>query len=392
MVSTIGILGLCTSLAFPVYAADLVKQETHHHEYSISGFISHGELQKTLQQLEKTSNGVVQVEVVGQSHKGLDIYTAKVGTGDKVILLQSEIHGNEKTGTVALLNLLKSLSTNSKEAKKIREEVTIVFMPMMNPDASEADKRRNSMTWDEAVRDFPQLASAKPSWNYLDRGISQSYNYGENPGFDVNRDFNPNLNYVPEAQDFPGASNKPGWFITPESQTSRDVYKALKEEYGNVDVFVDLHHQGIYYVDGTSDEVTLSLSAQFVPDPNTPEGAKYAQYADNYNYDFSRQLNVAAYNELQSYGNSKFKNISLYSQGLDLPGTSLGSYALNGSGTVLFEVKGQTQTMGQKQKGQLVKSVERGLEAIIKGVADGSVETLNPEDYEKIPLTSNRPS
>lgn len=392
VVSTIGILGLCTSLAFPVYAADMVKQETHHHEYSISGFISHGELQKTLKQLEKTSNGVVQVDVVGQSHKGLDIYTAKVGTGDKVILIQSEIHGNEKTGTVALLNLLKSLSTNSKEAKKIREEVTIVFMPMMNPDASEADKRRNSMTWDEAVRDFPQLASAKPSWNYLDRGISQSYNYGENPGFDVNRDFNPNLNYVPQAQDFPGASNKPGWFITPESQTSRDVYKALKEEYGNVDVFVDLHHQGIYYVDGTSDEVTLSLSAQFVPDPNTPEGAKYAQYADNYNYDFSRQLNVAAYNELQSYGNSKFKNISLYSQGLDLPGTALGSYALNGSGTVLFEVKGQTQTMGQKEKGQLVKSVERGLEAIIKGVADGSVETLNPEDYEKIPLTSNRPS
>ena len=48
--------------------------------------------------------------------------------------------------------------------------------------------------------------------------------------------------------------------------------------------------------------------------------------------------------------------------------------------------------MGHKEKGQLVKSVERGLEAIIQGVADGSVETLNPEDYEKIPLTSNRPS
>lgn len=392
IVSTIGILGLCTSLALPVYAADTVNRETHHHEYSISGFISHSELQKSLKQIEKSSNGVVKVDVVGQSHKGLDIYTAKVGTGDKVILIQSEIHGNEKTGTVAILNLLKNLSTNSKEAKKIREEVTLVFMPMMNPDASEGDKRRNSMTWDEVVKNFPQLASAKPSWNYLDRGISQSYDYGKNPGFDVNRDFNPDLNYVPTAQDFPGASDKPGWFITPESQTSRDVYKALKAEYGNVDVFVDLHHQGMYYVDGTSDEVTLSLSAQFVPDPNTPKGAKYAQFADNYNYDFSRQLNVAAYKELQSYGNSKFTNISLYSQGLDLPGTALGSYALNGSGTVLFEVRGQTQMMGQKEKGQLVKSVERGLEAIIKGVADGSVETLNPEDYEKIPLTSSRPS
>ncbi|QBP40217.1 M14 family zinc carboxypeptidase [Paenisporosarcina antarctica] len=392
-VSTLGILGLCTCLTLPVYAAEMVsKPETHHHENAISGFVNYSELQKTLRQIEEKSKGLVQVEVAGKSHNGLDIYTATVGTGDKVILVQSEIHGNEKTGTVALLNLLQNLSTNSKQAQEIREELTLVFMPMMNPDASEADKRRNSMTWDEVLDKFPQLTGATPSWNYLDRGISQSYNYGENPGFDVNRDFNPNLNYVPEAQDFPGASNKPGWFITPESQTARDVYKSLKDEYGNVDVFVDLHHQGMYYVEGTADKVTLSLSAQFVPDPNTSEGAKYAEYAENYRYDYSRQLNVAAYNELQSYGNSKFTNISLYSQGLDLPGTALGSYALNGSGTVLFEVRGQTQMMGHKEKGQLVKSVERGLTGIIEAVADGSIETLNPEDYDNIPLTSNKPS
>lgn len=391
--STIGILGLCTFLTLPVYASEAVRKlETHHHDNSISGFISHSELQKTLSQIEASSKGIVQVEVAGQSHNGLDIFTATVGTGDKVILIQSEIHGNEKTGTVALLNILKNLSTNSKQAQEIRKELTLVFMPMMNPDASEADKRRNSMTWDEVLDNFPQLTDAKPSWNYLDRGISQSYNYGENPGFDVNRDFNPNLNYVPEAQDFPGASNTPGWFITPESQTARDVYKSLKDEYGNVDVFIDLHHQGMYYVDGTDDEVTLSLSAQFVPDPNTSEGAKYAEYAENYRYDYSRQLNVAAYNELQSYGDSKFTNISLYSQGLDLPGTALGSYALNGSGTVLFEVRGQTQMMGQKEKGQLVRSVELGLTGIIEAVADGSVETLDPEDYENIPLTSNKPT
>jgi len=48
--------------------------------------------------------------------------------------------------------------------------------------------------------------------------------------------------------------------------------------------------------------------------------------------------------------------------------------------------------MGQKEKGQLVKSVEQGLTGIIEAVADGSVETLNPEDYEKIPLTSNKPT
>lgn len=391
--STVGVLGLCTALAMPVYAADTAtKTVEHHHDNSISGFIDYQELQKSLKQIAASSKGVVQVNVAGQSHEGLDIYTARVGTGDKVLLVQSEIHGNEKTGTVAILNLLKTLSNNSKESQQIREEVTIVFMPMMNPDASEADKRRNSLTWSEVVESYPQLSGATPSWNYLDRGISQSYDYGANPGFDVNRDFNPDLDYVPQAQDFPGASDEPGWFITPEAQVSRDVYKSLQDEFGKVDVFIDLHHQGMYYVDGTNDPVTLSLSAQFVPNPSTPEGADYAEYADTYNYDFSRQLNLLAYNELQSYGDSKFTNISLYSQGLDLPGTALGSYALNGSGTVLFEVRGQTHSLGQKEKGQLAKSVERGLSGIIEGVADGSVEELDPEAYEDIPLTAYRPA
>lgn len=391
--SAIGILALSASLALPASAAETpVNQETHHHDYAISGFTDYSELQHQLEKIKQSSKGIVEVEVVGQSNQGRDIYKATVGTGDKVILIQSEIHGNEKTGTVAIMNMLKNLSNNSKQSREIREEVTFVFMPMMNPDASEGDKRRNTMTWDEVLVDFPQLEEAAPSWNYLDRGISQSFDYGKTPGFDVNRDFNPDLNYVPEAKDFPGRSDSPGWFITPEAQTARDVYKSLKTEHRNVDVFIDLHHQGMYYVAGTADEVTLSLSAQFVPDPNTQAGEKYAEYKDEYNYDFSRQLNVAAYKELQSYGNSPFTNVSLYSQGLDLPGTALGSYALNGSGTVLFEVKGQTQMMGHKQKGQLVKAVERGLSGIVSAVSDGSVEELNPEDYEKIPLTSYRPS
>ena len=189
----------------------------------------------------------------------------------------------------------------------------------------------------------------------------------------------------------PSSSSELGWYITPEAQTVRDVYKDLEDEFGKVDVFVDLHHQGLYYVDGTSEPVTLSLSGQFVPDPSSEAGSKYAEYEDTYDYDFSRQLNLAAYDALQSMGNSPFDNITLYSQGLDLPGTALGSFALNGSGTVLFEVTGQTQSMGQKKKGMLVKAVETGLQGIIEGVADGSVDELDPERYEEIPETSYQP-
>ena len=102
------------------------------------------------------------MEVVGKSNRGRDIYKATVGTGKKVILIESEIHGNEKTGTEAILNLLQQLGPVIHRNRKVREEVTLVFLPKMNPDASEMDKRRNDMTWDEVLADFPQLSGARP--------------------------------------------------------------------------------------------------------------------------------------------------------------------------------------------------------------------------------------
>ena len=355
-------------------------------EYAISGFISHAELSKKLMQIDKSSQGNVNVQVAGYSNQGREIYKATVGSGEKVILLQSEIHGNEKTGTAALLNLLQQLGSNSPEAKKIRSEVTIVAMPMVNPDATELNRRGNDLSWSEVVNDFPQLASASPSWNYYTY-TNQYWDYASNPGFDVNRDFNPDLDYVPQPEDFPSNSSNPGWYITPEAQTVRDVYKGLMDEFGKVDVFVDLHHQGEYVVEGTDDKVTLSISGDFIPDPDSVEGAKYSEYADTYDSEFSKQLNVAAYNALQERGNSPFDHITLYPQNLDLPGTALGSFALNGSGAVLFEVTGQTQSYGQKEIGRLIKAVEIGLYGIIDGVTSGDVYEIDPSEYEEIPLT-----
>ncbi|WP_236567723.1 M14 family zinc carboxypeptidase [Nocardiopsis sp. FR6] len=345
----------------------------------------HAELERALLTLERQRGDVLEVEEIGLSNRGREIWSARVGTGPETLLVTSEIHGNEKTGTEALLGLLRTMSANTPRARELREEVTLVAVPKMNPDASELDRRGNDRGWDEVVADFPQLEGAAPAWNYYDRPL-QGDDYSERPGFDVNRDFNPDLSYVPDPADFPGRSSEPGWYIQPESQAVRDLYAELTEERGGVDVYVDLHHQGPCYEEEDSGEwVNLSVSADFVPDPNTPEGAKYAEYADRFDFDLSRQVNVAVYDELNSYGNSGFGNITLYPQDLDLPGTALGSFALNGSGTMLFEVRGQTQSWGARQRGQLVTTVERGLEAVVEGLADGSLRELDPERYHAIP-------
>jgi hypothetical protein len=96
---------------------------------------------------------------------------------------------------------------------------------------------------------------------------------------------------------------------------------------------------------------------------------------------------VAAYDALRSRGESGFGSITLYPQNQDLPGTGLGSFALNGTGVSLFEVRGQTQSWGAKKRGQLIATVERGLTGILDGVADGSVHGIDPGRYDSIPET-----
>ena len=335
-----------------------------------NGFVDHAQLSRTLEGIERSTKGVVDVEVVGESNQGREIYTARVGEGDTVVFVESQIHGNENHGTEALLDLLRRWGGSTPEAAALREEVTIVAIPRLNVDGGERDTRQNEMTWADVVAAFPQLAGVAPAWNYNTRV----------GGFDVNRDFNPDLDYVPQPADFPGNSADTGWYITPESQTVRDVYRGLEAEFGTVDYFIDLHNQwSCYKQAGTDNMSTLSISGRFIDDPS-----EFGEWPA-FDYDASRRANVAVYDALQDQGSSAYGHLTLYPQDTNLPGTALGSFALRGSATVLFETSSQTQYDGSKRNGFLTKQVETGLLGLIKAVADGSVETLDPEAYEDIP-------
>ncbi|WP_190821555.1 M14 family zinc carboxypeptidase [Saccharopolyspora pogona] len=359
-------------------------------ENPISEFTSYDELLVELDRIERVSAGRVAVETVGESNRGRDMFLARVGTGPKVVFVTAEIHGNEKTGPDAVLDLLDFLGTSdSSRARQIREKLTVVAMPKINPDGAVLDRRGNDMTWQEVQKRFPQLATAPPAWNYY-TAPRQGDDYSQRPGFDVNRDYNPNLDYQPQPQDFPGSGDRPGWFISPETQAVRDVYRSLQAEFGTVDTYIDLHHQGACYtVPGTDRYVTLSLSGKFVADAATHAGAEYAEFADTYRPEYSKQLNVAAYNALQAAANQNpdFGNITLYPQDINLPGTGLGAFQLNGSGAVLFEVRGQTQTLGEQHRGMLTRAVYIGLEGILSSVASGQVDHLDPAAYDRIPPT-----
>jgi len=71
-----------------------------------------------------------------------------------------------------------------------------------------------------------------------------------------------------------------------------------------------------------------------------------------------------------------------YSFDRDFAGQARSAFALDGTGTVLFEVRGQSDDWGQRQ---LVQVVHAGVLGMAERMADGSVDTLNGDDFYNLP-------
>ena len=85
---------------------------------------------------------------VGKSFQKKPIYKISVGSGDLKILIWSQMHGNETTGTKAVFDMFKYLSSNETITKQILKECTLVFIPMLNPDGASAYTRVNAQEID----------------------------------------------------------------------------------------------------------------------------------------------------------------------------------------------------------------------------------------------------
>ena len=98
------------------------------------------QLRAQLRSIEATSKGAVEVASAGLSGEGRQLLYATVGDGPDVFWLQSRIHGNELHSTEAALQILRYLgSSGSPEAQRIRDALTVVVIPMYNPDGATAN-------------------------------------------------------------------------------------------------------------------------------------------------------------------------------------------------------------------------------------------------------------
>ena len=337
----------------------------------IEALTSMEELQKELFNTYARSKGRMEVEVAGETTLGFPIYLVKFGEADPAkirVLIEAQIHGGEPLGVEACLEIIKKLaSSGNPDIDEILEELTIWIIPRLNPEGAtyEVDdqlvqRRQNSQEW--APLEWGLPADAPAPW--------YCYSSMPPPGCDINRDFNPDLDFeLVNASMLPGASALPGFFVTPEARAVRDAYKELQPH-----VFIDLHHRGTNLMSEEDNSMcTLQILAQAV------DLGRDDYPLDPAVLDLSKQINAYVYQRLNDMGESPFTNIQRYPD-VNLPGTALGSFSLNGSGIMLYEVR----TAKQKSSGMLTKQMIIGLMETLKGLADGSIFDIDPADYDEI--------
>lgn len=113
---------------------------------------------------EVAAGGGVRLEVVGESFEGRPIRLLTLGRGDRKVLLWSQMHGDEPSATPALIDLADFLLDRAAEpdpdpaAVALLDELTLLIVPMLNPDGASRYLRHNAQGID-VNRDALNLAT-----------------------------------------------------------------------------------------------------------------------------------------------------------------------------------------------------------------------------------------
>lgn len=128
--------------------------------------LKHADLRAALTTLEARAPGTFQVVEEAPSSEGRTIPLLRVGHGPTPVLLWSQMHGDEPSGTAALLDLLAWMADRPGDpgVRRLRSRLTLWILPMLNPDGAQRTQRRSAQEVD-INRDA--LALATPEARYL---------------------------------------------------------------------------------------------------------------------------------------------------------------------------------------------------------------------------------
>ncbi|MCB1860009.1 MAG: hypothetical protein KDI63_17195 [Gammaproteobacteria bacterium] len=320
---------------------------------SLAALRGYEQLWKTLESIEKSAKGAFELSVAPrQSNTGREIPVVTIGHGPDSIMIIAQQHGNEYVVSEAMIQLIKDLSDNSAESKRIREAITLTVVPRVNVDGFDAeveDAFGNTPPWRQ---NYDPFCVAGPCPPFYQRGR----------GYDINRYHS----YLDEADIDPyvGGPNP-----VPESLAMRELYDERQPL-----VVIDFHHQGSY-VDPDGNLITGSTLW-----PNATAAAialgREAEFEDA--VVLSKKVVTVMALELEQYG---YANLTLY-PGTTTPGIARNAYGLLGAGSVLFEMRGG---IGTKSNGYITKTAYNAAKAVVAALADGSLFDADVTIAEGLP-------
>lgn len=338
---------------------------------SLSVLSDYDELVKKLEQIEKTSKGLVELEIIGQTINQKDIYMAKVGDPANIpVMIMTQQHGNEPLTTEAALKLLQTLSTGSKKAMKILDELYVLIVVRVNPEGAELFTRGNG-DFDAPPRYssdcFDPDGNVDPALIDQGRGVF-STTYVDPDGnlfsnYDINRYHWPDWSQSWQILCNPGLSGPnfdPNQNPVPEAEAVVNAFMAYQPLW-----MADFHHQGTYR---TEDGENVTSSILWPRNENV-----LPEYVD-----LSKQLCVTIFDHMAQFG---YSTVTLYPGGT-FAGIARNAYGLMGAGSILVELKGGIYP---KQNGMITKHAYEQMWSILEATADGSLYDVDPARSDEIP-------
>jgi len=105
-------------------------------------------------------SSALRVTDVGRSIQNRPIRAVTFGSGPTKVLLWSQMHGDESTATMALADILSFFADPARDPlrERLARALTVVMVPMLNPDGAELFQRENAAGID-INRDARRLSS-----------------------------------------------------------------------------------------------------------------------------------------------------------------------------------------------------------------------------------------
>ncbi|MGD1046674.1 MAG: M14 family zinc carboxypeptidase [Bacteroidota bacterium] len=131
--------------------------------------ITHADMLKWLRPFQE--RGLFTKLPLGTSSEGRTISLYSIGNGSTKVMLWSQMHGDEPTATMALVDIFNFFTRQPDHIamKTIREKLTLLVIPMLNPDGAERFTRRTAqlidMNRDALVLETPEARILKETRN-----------------------------------------------------------------------------------------------------------------------------------------------------------------------------------------------------------------------------------